>query len=224
LRDCVEASVPATLLFGWSAVRRIRGLPTVLGVVASPWRITAIFLITAALWIVPVYIVAIRKRGARAADLGFSRPPIGASARLIVSAFLLFIGTSMFWQNAAHHFGIPMQPDLLRRFPEGWRGLALALFLGAVIAPISEETFFRGFLFAGLRNEYPFWIAAGVTATIFAAGHMVPGAMLPLWVLGFLLAWLRDRSGSIWPSIVMHMLNNSLYFAAHFAVANKIVL
>jgi uncharacterized protein len=206
-------------LFGWSAVRRLHGLPPA---ASSPWRITAIILFTAAVWIVPVYVV-VRKRGAGAADLGFLRAPLGASARLVGSAFVFFIGTSILWQNVARHFAIPLQPDLLKRFPPGWPGLALALLLAAVIAPIAEETFFRGFLFAALRKDYPFWIAAGVSALIFSAGHMVPGALLPLWMLGFLLAWLRERTASLWPSIAMHMLNNALYLVAHFVVANKIV-
>jgi CAAX protease family protein len=212
------ASAPAALLFGWSAVRRIRGLPTALAIATGPGRITAIFLITAAVWIVPVYIVAIRKRGARATDLGFARAPWGVSARLVGGAFLIYWGFGVVWQMVTRRLGIPLQPDMLKNFPAGWLGLALALFLGAVIAPVAEETFFRGFLFAGLRNNYPFWIAAGVSASIFAAGHMVPGAILPLYVLGFLFAWLRERTGSIWPSIAMHVLNNGLYFASRFAI------
>lgn len=198
-------------------MRRIRGLPTAIGIAADPWRITAIFLITATVWIVPVYIVAIRRRRARFSELGFARAPWGASARLVGIAFVIFLGFSIPWQIVSVHFGIALQPDMLKKFPAGWPGLALALFLGAVIAPISEEAFFRGFIFAGLRKQYPFWIAAGVSAVIFAVGHMVPGAILPLCVLGFLFAWLRERTGSIWPSIAMHMLNNSLYFLARFS-------
>jgi membrane protease YdiL (CAAX protease family) len=216
LRDCLWASVPAAILFGWSAVRRIMGLPTAIGIAAGPWRITAIFLITAAVWVVPVLIVAIR-RGARASDLGFARAPWGAAARLVGTAFLVYWGFSIPWQIISMRFGIAMQPNMLKKFPDGWPGLVLALFLGAVIAPISEETFFRGFIFAGLRRDYPFGIAAGVSSLIFAVGHMVPGAILPLYVLGFLFAWLRERTGSIWPSIAMHMLNNALYFGSHFA-------
>jgi membrane protease YdiL (CAAX protease family) len=193
------------------------GLPTSLGAAAGAGRIAAIFLITAAVWIVPVYVIAIRRRGAQAADLGFARAPWGASAMLVGNAFAIYWVLGLVWQVVVRHFHIPLQPDLLKRFPPGWQGLALALFLGAVVAPIAEETFFRGFLFAGLRKYLPFWIAAGVSALIFAAGHMVPGAILPLCVLGFTFAWLRERTGSIWPSIAMHMLNNALYFGVRFA-------
>ena len=198
-------------------MRRIMGLPTAIGIAAGPWRITAIFLITAAVWIVPVYIVAIRRRGARASELGFARAPWGAAARLVGKAFLVYWGFSIPWQMISARFGMALQPNMLKKFPDGWPGLVLALFLGAVVAPISEETFFRGFIFAGLRKDYPFWIAAGASSLIFAVGHLVPGAILPLYVLGFLFAWMRERTGSIWPSIAMHMLNNSLYFLIRFA-------
>jgi membrane protease YdiL (CAAX protease family) len=221
LTDCVWASVPAALLFGFSAVRRAMGLPTLLGAAAGPWRITALILFTAAVWVVPVYVIAIRRRGARAADLGFRRAPWGESATLAGAAFLFYFGSSMLWQMVALHFRIPLQPDLLKKFPDGRLGLALALVLGAMVAPIAEETFFRGFLFAALRNHYRFWIAAGVSALIFAAGHMVPGAILPLFLLGFLFAWLRERTGSIWPSIALHMLNNALYFGLRFFLQTK---
>lgn len=193
------------------------GLPTALGSAADPRYITAIFLVTAAVWIVPVWIVAIRWRGATAADLGFARAPLGESAKLVGNAYAIYWMLGIVWQAFVRHFHIPLQPDLLKKFPPGFQGLALALVLGAVIAPIAEETFFRGFLFAGLRKYYSFWIAGGVSALIFAAGHMVPGAILPLCVLGLLFAWLRERTGSIWPSIAMHMLNNALYFGVRFA-------
>jgi membrane protease YdiL (CAAX protease family) len=195
----------------------MRGLPSLLVGAHGPGWITAIILFTAAVWIVPVYIVAIRTRGGRAADLGFSGAPWGGSARMIGQAFLCYWGIAIVWQTIALRFHIPLQPDLLKKFPPGWEGLVLALLLGAVVAPIAEETFFRGFLFAGLRRYYPFWIAAAVSALIFAAGHMVPGAIVPLYVLGFLFAWLRERTGSLWPSIAMHMLSNALYFGVRFA-------
>lgn len=203
-------------------MRRLLGFPAALAIAGSPARITALFLVTAAVWIVPVYLVAIRRRGARAADLGFRRARLGLSVRLIGGGFLIFWGLGALWLYIARHFSIPLQPDLSKYFPPGKEGLMLGLFLAAVVAPIAEETFFRGFLFAALRRDYPFWAAAACSALIFAAGHMVPGAIFPLYVLGFLLAWLRERTGSLWPSIAMHMLNNGLYFAAHFAVANNI--
>ena len=142
---------------------------------------------------------------------------MGAAARAIGSAFAILFAANILWRPLAQRFHLAPQPDMLKRFPPGINGLVLALILGAVVAPLAEEVFFRGFLFAGLRRDHPFWLAAMGSALIFAVGHMVPGAILPLGVLGFLFAWLRERTGSIWPSIVMHAANNALYFTVRFS-------
>lgn len=176
----------------------------------------AVFLFMAAVWIVPVYFVAIRRRGGTLGDLGLRSAALGLSVRAIGSAFAILFAANILWRPLAQRFHLAPQPDMLKRFPPGVNGFVLALILGAVVAPIAEELFFRGFLFAGLRKDHPFWLAAMGSALIFAVGHMVPGAILPLGVLGFLFAWLRERTGSIWPSIVMHAANNALYFTVRF--------
>ncbi|HEX2360402.1 MAG TPA: CPBP family glutamic-type intramembrane protease [Solirubrobacterales bacterium] len=81
-----------------------------------------------------------------------------------------------------------------------------------VIAPLTEETFFRGFLFGGLRRRWPFWAAAGVSGLIFGVVHAGTGvAAIPfLAALGIVFAYLYERTGSIWPSIIAHTLNNLL--------------
>jgi membrane protease YdiL (CAAX protease family) len=157
------------------------------------------------------------KRGGRLADLGFVRPPLDETLLFVPAALLVVKAVSSVWGRIAYHFGIHLQPDGLKDYPAGWPGLALALVLGAVVAPITEEIFFRGFLFRGLRKYYPFWFSSGLSALAFAAVHLVPGAIVTIGAMGFLLAWLRERSGSIWPSIAMHMINNVIYFAMRFA-------
>jgi membrane protease YdiL (CAAX protease family) len=217
LQDCLWASLPAAVLFA----RRFTGRSPLVALAGHPWAIVAAWLATAAIWVVPVYIVAIRKRGGRAADLGLVGAPAGPSARLIGSGFLIMLGVNVFWGLIVTRFGLALQPDLLNMFGAGWERLVLALMMGAVIAPIAEEIFFRGFLFAALRNNYSFVVAASISALIFGVGHMVPSAIVPLSALGFLFAWLRERTGSIWPSIAMHMMVNGFYFIVRFA-ANQL--
>jgi uncharacterized protein len=218
LRDCAWAGLPAAVLFGLGGTRRLLGLSVASGAAARPGVMIAAILLTAAAWLVPVYVIAIRKRGGRLSDLGFTRAPWGKSAASIFIAFVVTGSTNVMWALVSKHFHFALQPNMLKIFGEGWRGLVQALMLGSIVAPIAEEVFFRGFLFAGLWQRCPFWISAGGSGLIFAVVHLVPGAILPIGVLGFLLAWLREQTGSIWPSIVMHALNNMLYFAARFAV------
>jgi uncharacterized protein len=82
----------------------------------------------------------------------------------------------------------------------------------AILAPISEEVCFRGLLFGGLRERLPRVAAALVAGTIFGGLHAITGitAVPPLIVFGFLLCLLYEKTGSIVPGIVLHMLNNSV--------------
>lgn len=87
-----------------------------------------------------------------------------------------------------------------------------AILLIAVLAPISEELFFRGFLFAGLRKRFSLWPAIIVSGLLFGLVHAPTGlTTVPLLaVLGGLLAWFYAWTGSLWPSVIMHLINNSL--------------
>jgi uncharacterized protein len=84
-----------------------------------------------------------------------------------------------------------------------------------VLAPIAEELFFRGFVFAGLRSKWSFWPAALTSGLIFGAVHAPTGvtAVIPLAALGFALCFLYDRTGSIWPCMIAHAINNGLALA-----------
>lgn len=89
---------------------------------------------------------------------------------------------------------------------------ALAVFLICIVAPIAEETFFRGFFFAGLRGRLSRIPAALISGIVFGAVHAPTGptAVIPLAILGTGLALLYERTGSIWPGIIAHAINNSL--------------
>jgi membrane protease YdiL (CAAX protease family) len=84
-----------------------------------------------------------------------------------------------------------------------------------LLAPVSEELFFRGFLFAGLRSKWTFWPAAIVSGLIFGLVHAPTGvtAAIPLAALGFALCWLYEQTGSVWPCMIAHGINNGLAVA-----------
>ncbi len=96
-------------------------------------------------------------------------------------------------------------------------GLAVVLLLGSVTAPFAEELFFRGVLFGLLRRRHRVWVAYVVSSGLFAAAHLVPARMnasqmaglaVGVFVLGTLLAWTYQRTGSLFPGMVAHGLNN----------------
>lgn len=84
----------------------------------------------------------------------------------------------------------------------------VAVFVLAVLAPVAEEFLFRGLLYGFLRAHMPFWITALITAALFGLAHGEPAHALAAGLLGLILAWLRERSGSLWPPVVAHVVNN----------------
>ena len=105
-------------------------------------------------------------------------------------------------------FGAPEQEDIA----ESFGSVPVQVLLIVIAAPISEEVCFRGMLFGGLRTRMPRYAAAFVSALIFGALHALTGitAVPPLIFFGFVLALLYEKTGSIVPGILLHMLNNSV--------------
>ncbi len=91
----------------------------------------------------------------------------------------------------------------------------LAVLMIALLAPVAEELFFRGFVFAGLRTRWSLWPAAITSGLIFGLVHAPTGitTVVPLAALGVALCWLYDRTGSLWPCVIAHMINNGLALA-----------
>jgi len=93
-----------------------------------------------------------------------------------------------------------------------------------LLPPIAEEIMFRGFLFTSFRQKFRFRYAAILTSILFGIAHLQFGNGAPLlWVaaldtftLSIVLCYLREKTGSLWASILLHMLKNSIAFVALF--------
>lgn len=82
------------------------------------------------------------------------------------------------------------------------------IFLVAVAAPVIEETLFRGLLLPGLRTYFGVWTAIIISAAIFSALHFELIGFFPRFALGIGLGYLYIKSGSLYPAIGLHSLNN----------------
>jgi membrane protease YdiL (CAAX protease family) len=106
----------------------------------------------------------------------------------------------------------PHQQDIAK----GFGAIPVQILLIVIAAPVTEEVCFRGMLFGGLREKLPRIAAALICGLIFGALHALTGvsAVPPLIVFGFLLALLYEKTGSIVPGILLHMLNNIVALAS----------
>lgn len=86
----------------------------------------------------------------------------------------------------------------------------LIIVTGVILTPLAEELMFRGVLYQALRRRMPASAAALVSAMVFAGMHFTLLLFIPLTVLGILLAWLYERSGSLIPCMLVHACNNAI--------------
>lgn len=141
--------------------------------------------------------------------LGFRRVAIGQSLKWIGIGAVAYY---FFVYLVVVIVGEPQQDDISGQFGP----ILVQFLLIAILASISEEMFFRGLLFGGLRRRMPMLPAALLSGLLFGAMHAPtgPSAVLPLVFFGFMLAVVYEKTGSIWPPIALHTLNNSLVLIA----------
>jgi len=167
--------------------------------------------------LLPPWLIIIRGHRGSWAHLGFRGFHPGY---LLLAGGLLFVSfvINLLWSLLLVPFGLETQPQVLPIFGGGPQGLILALVAGSLIAPLAEETFFRGFLFANLREHHGPLRAMVTTALLFALFHFTPTAFVPLFFLGCFLALLYHLSESLLPSLLLHATMNTLAFTLSYLV------
>ena len=102
--------------------------------------------------------------------------------------------------------------------PETIAGFILLFIAIAVIAPLGEELLFRGFLQQALEKHWKdVTRAILVTAIFFAMIHMNPYWFIQIYILGIMLGFLAWKTGSVYPSLVLHGLNNAVAMIFSFS-------
>ncbi|MBY0528095.1 MAG: CPBP family intramembrane metalloprotease [Gemmataceae bacterium] len=123
--------------------------------------------------------------------------------------------------NAPDHFELgdmPSHPIVEALVHLGWWGRLQVLFLGSLVAPIVEETMFRGVLYrhlreasVGLRRFSSVVFSATVVSFVFAVIHPQGMATVPaLMALAYAFTLAREWRGTLIPAMVAHGLNNAI--------------
>jgi membrane protease YdiL (CAAX protease family) len=101
--------------------------------------------------------------------------------------------------------GTALRGDL---FEQVTTGLAVA-----VGAPLCEELVFRGYLWSAMQRSAPTWVTWLVTTLLFTGYHLDPAQMIGVLPIAAVLGWVRWQTGSVWPAILLHAVNNSFALA-----------
>jgi uncharacterized protein len=180
------------------------------------------FFVEGALLIAPLYI-ANRAFSAIASHmqlalqtLGFRSPRGFRSGEVFawITGFLLAIlATDYLYAYVIQAFHLPLQTNdqvLLSYSRYAPLTTYATLIVAVFVAPLCEEVFFRGFVFTGLRRGMPVGWAIVFSSLIFAVAHFDVGSFAVLFIIGLALAFLRWRTHSLWPGVILHMLNNGV--------------
>ena len=150
----------------------------------------------------------------RAWQFGLRPAALWSSVGWVLLTWLGFLAFTAAWVAALDIEERDNLPEKLGA-DESTLALLLIAFLATVAAPIAEEFFFRGFFFTALRSWSGPGIAAVLTGLVFGLFHVASapiGYIAPLAIFGFGLCLLYWRTGSLYPCISLHALNNSLAF------------
>jgi membrane protease YdiL (CAAX protease family) len=133
------------------------------------------------------------------------------------------LGIASFYVVVAVYSAI-VQPDAEQTVAQdlgadqGTFGMIAAGFMVICVAPVAEEFFFRGFFYKALRSRYSVLVAAAIDGLLFGIIHYdFSGAdalliLPPLGLLGFIFCLVYERTGSLYPVIALHALNNAIAY------------
>lgn len=79
-----------------------------------------------------------------------------------------------------------------------------------ILAPLCEEFLCRGMMLRGMLHTMSPRKAIIWSAVLFAVMHMNPWQSIPAFLIGLLLGWVYWRTHSLWATIFLHCLNNSI--------------
>jgi len=155
-----------------------------------------------------IFVLGFMRRGGTLRDLGWRDfkwwwlpvVPVAAYVALIGADYLQTVNQNLF-PGVSNGQCVTVRHDYSHYY-------LLAIIVVCVIAPISEETIFRGFIYGWLHRWGPAVLAIPLSAVIFSAMHQQLVLFLPLFLVGVVLATLYQGSRSIIPGVLTHALFN----------------
>jgi uncharacterized protein len=187
-------------------------------------NIIANFLLDGAFVVAALYVSFLRGWMGRA-EFGYRRIRWRLAASAFVLAAIAYYVVTLLYSLVFSLHGTDKLPSDLGVLRSTWAAIAVSVFV-CVSAPICEEFFFRGFLFGVLRRlnirigerQVGPWVAAAIVGVVFGAFHFdsaQPEFLIPLGFFGFVLCIVRWKTGSLYPGMALHSVNNCIALGAN---------
>jgi len=137
----------------------------------------------------------------------------------------VIIASGFIVDSVLRAFGIePEQQDIISNLlsEDSLGVLAFMVFFGMLAAPIIEELLFRGFLQSAVRITCSSLQTILISGFVFALIHWNAHVFLQIFVLGLMLAYLFEKTGSLVAPITVHICHNTVTLA--FLISYKYIL
>ena len=175
---------------------------------------TLLYVVT--LLLVSVLPMVIKNQNTNKKEIGLDRlpswtdiliTPAGLVIYLILSSLLMLLMTHLFtWIDVKQIQDTGF--DHLSQYYE----YILAFVTLVIVAPIVEEILFRGYMYGRLKKFLPVWSAIVITSVLFGLFHGSWVLAIDTFSLSVVLCLLREITGSLWASILLHMTKNGIAF------------
>lgn len=177
-------------------------------------------LVMAIVFLGGVYYIALRPFGYQWRDVGVRRFSVNYwkwivmwTIVYIIASILLLILMDFFQAGVANKKSESLKENVT------WLTFLTGFLSAAVISPVYEEIFYRGFLYKWFRLKWGVGAGLVLSSVIFMLVHIPTYNTLPVTFIGGLLfAWAYEKSGSVVPSMIIHgTFNGIAVFATAFA-------
>jgi len=175
-------------------------------------QLLLVALLQAFLYLATVFVFVLLIKKEKPEALGLVRSDFGKLLfRGLLQGFLLFTFAIVFSVLISLLFPAEIEPQEISKFillaKTPWEK-AIPLIIAGVLAPLSEEVFFRGFLYPAFRNRWGVWRGMIFTSLIFGLLHFDLFRVLPLVLGGIWLNRMYEKSGTLYLPILAHAVWN----------------
>ena len=199
-------SVALTTLIWWTG----QGIAHWADIAGDGVAVTLVTCISTPIQVLLLVLMSRRTRMSAADYLGLTLPQNRALLWSTVAVLMLIVAGNWISRLFGHNIVTPFQLDIYRTASAaGW--LPWLWLTMVVVAPIGEETLFRGFLFRGWqRAPRDAWFTITVTALFWAVIHVQYDlyVIAQVFVCGLIFGWVRWTSGSTILTMLLHGLVN----------------
>ena len=156
------------------------------------------------------WLFSVRKYRCRWEALGFKKFDIKKGLLLAIIITCIGLGIAIGYEALLGTSGTEDSYNIYSPFTANGIGIALFAITAVIVAPVAEETFFRGFMLQGIGKRLGYTWGTVISSALFALAHISPTNLVPIFILGLMLAWLYNKTKSIWPCIIVHCIYNSI--------------